>query len=309
VDEQLPASRQPLFHEPFRLRAVATTVMALGILAATAVGCGDVNAALERLSQAQQISAELHVHFSQAVDASNRAVMADTDEQSVAFAHEAEEATQSVAAGVDALRPVLRGLGYTDETGLLDQFVSRFTAYRELDRRILDLAVQNTNLKAQALSFGDAQREADAVAAALKAVAPLDAGQGRWHVEALAAAATASVREVQALQAPHIANADDAVMMSIEKRMTAEESSARSAIDMLAPLVTPASRAHLTAATAALDRFVALNTQIADLSRRNTNVHSLALALDQRQKVTAPCEETLRALQAALAQRHHTGGR
>jgi hypothetical protein len=283
--------------------------MFVSILAGAAMGCGDVNAALERLADARQLSADLHVHFSEAVDASNRAVMADTDEQSLAFAGEAQQAIQAVNSGVDALRPMLQGLGYTDESRLLDQFVSRFAQYREVDRRVLDLAVQNTNLKAQALSFGAAQREADAIAGALKAVAPVDSGQSRWHVDALVATAVASVREVQALQAPHIANADDAVMATIERRMEAAEAAARSAIESLVPLVAPGSRPNLTTATAALDRFVALNAEIASLSRRNTNVRSLALTLDEKQKLAPPCEESLRALQAALAQRHHTGGR
>ena len=43
-----------------------------------------------------------------------------------------------------------------------------------------------------------------------------------------------------------------------------------------------------------------LNAQIIALSRRNTNVRSLALSLDQKRKLTGPCEETLHALQAAL---------
>jgi hypothetical protein len=66
------------------------------LLSSAIAGC-DVNAALERVSEARQLSADLHVQFTRAADASNRAVMADTDEASVAFAHEAEEATYPVA--------------------------------------------------------------------------------------------------------------------------------------------------------------------------------------------------------------------
>jgi hypothetical protein len=46
-----------------------------------------------------------------------------------------------------------------------------------------------------------------------------------------------------------------------------------------------------------------LNRQIIALSRRNTNVRSLALALGQKRTLTAACEEDLRALQDALAAR------
>ena len=50
-----------------------------------------------------------------------------------------------------------------------------------------------------------------------------------------------------------------------------------------------------------------LNLQIITLSRRNTNVRSLALSLDEKRKVTTACEDSLRALQAALAKRGFTG--
>jgi hypothetical protein len=50
--------------------------------------------------------------------------------------------------------------------------VSRFAEYRVLDRKILDLAVENTNLKAQRLALGPAQEAADAFRDALKAARP-----------------------------------------------------------------------------------------------------------------------------------------
>ena len=96
--------------------------------------------------------------------------MADTDALSVTFARESEQTTLFVPKDIDTLGPLLKDLRYSDETQLLPEFVSRFAEYRELDRRILDLAVQNTNLKAQRLSFGPAQEAANAFRNALKAV-------------------------------------------------------------------------------------------------------------------------------------------
>ena len=124
-----------------------------------------------------------------------------------------------------------------------------------------------------------------------------------WRVKALAATAVAAVREIQALQAPHIAESDDAAMTRIEKRMTAEEGESRNALKMLAGLIAAGSRAQLTAASSALDRFVDFNTQLIALSRRNTNVRSLALSLGQKRMLTATCEDSLRALQDALSKR------
>lgn len=265
--------------------------------------------ALQRLVESRRLAADLRVQFTKAADASNRAVMADTDEASVAFAREAEQATQGVEKDAGTLAPILSGLGYANEAQMLQEFNSRFAEYRVLDRNILELAVENTNLKAQRMSFGPAQESADAFRDSLAAIAPMDSAKDAWRMKALVATAIAAVREIQVLQAPHIAEADEAAMTRMEKQMATEEASARSVLATLGPVTQPASRPHLAAATAALDRFMALNAQIIELSRRNTNVRSLALTLGQKRTLTAACEDRLQALQDALAKREFTATR
>jgi hypothetical protein len=292
-----PASVLPACHR----------VAIVALLAAAAWGC-DATPASERLSQARHLSAELLVQFTKAADAANRAVMADTDEASAAFAREAERASQLVQTNIDALEPILEGLRYTEESRLLQEFHRRFDEYRELDRRVLELAVENTNLKAQRLAFGPVQEEADAFRDALRDLVPSDA-RDSWRVRALVAEAVAAVREIQVLQAPHIAAADDAVMTRIEGQMEAAAAGARRPLDTLASLVQPASKTRVARATAALDRFVGLNAQVSALSRRNTNVRSLALVLNEKGKLTAACEDSLRAIREALERRGFTGTR
>jgi len=278
---------------------VAVVTLGIGLTS----GCGDVNAALEKLSQARQLSADLLVQFTKAADASNRSVMADTDEASTAFAREADDAKQAVHHDVDTLGPMLKDLGYSDETRILEQFTSRFAEYDVLDRRILDLAVENTNLKAQRLSFGPAQKAVDDLRAALDAIVASAPARETWHVQALAASALASVREIQVLQAPHIAEADDAAMTRMEKQMAAAETGVRTALTSLAAITDPGARPRLGAATTAFDRFTGVNAQILALSRRNTNVRSLALSLNQKPALTDSCETSLRDLRDALGKR------
>jgi hypothetical protein len=285
------------------MRRLAIVVIAAGM---TACG-GDVNAALERLSEARHLAADLLVEFTHASDASNRAVMADTDAASVAFAQEAALAKQAVHKDVESLRPLLAGLGYTDEAQLLDTFGRQFAAYEALDRQILDLAVENTNLKAQRLSFGAAQAADDAFEQAVDAVTPANAGNV-WRVKAAGAAAISAVREIEVLQAAHIAAPDDGSMAGFETRMKAQETIARGALADLSSVIDAPSQKRLAAAGDALNRFMDVNTQIVGLSRRNTNVRSLALSLDQKRGATGPCEATLRALRAALDKHGYSGG-
>ena len=278
------------------------------LLLGAASGCGeDTNVVLERLSEARQITADLQVQFTRAADAANRAVMADTDEASVTFAKEAGQATASIQKDIETLNPLLATLGYSDETRLLKEFSDRFAEYQALDRRILDLAVENTNLKAQRLAFGPGQEAANAFRDALKAVRASGSDKDSWHVEALIARAVTTVREIQVLQAPHIADADEAVMTRMETEMATSEKEARRSLDALRAVAPSASKPHLDAAAAALARFMDLNAQIIALSRRNTNVRSLALSLDQKRTITVSCEERLHALQNALGRRGYSG--
>jgi Four helix bundle sensory module for signal transduction len=158
-----------------------TNVIALVLLFG---GC-DVNRALERVSEARRLSADLLVQFTKAAHATDRAVMADTDDVSLTFAHEAEQATATIQRDAEALAPILRELSFEKELDLLQQFDTQFADYRTLDRSILDLAVENTNLKAQRLSFGAAREAADAFRDSLEAIAPADAARDAWHVKAL----------------------------------------------------------------------------------------------------------------------------
>jgi hypothetical protein len=283
--------------------------IALIAFAVTAAGGCDVNSALRHLSEARRIAADLHVQFTRAADATNRAVMADTDETSMALAREAEEAKEAVRKDAASLAPILQALRYAEEIRLLEEFGAEFARYRALDQTILELAVLNTNLKAQRLSFGSAQEAADAFRDALQAVSPKDSARDHWRVKALAANAVAAVREIQALQAPHIAEPDDAVMGRMEERMKGAEMAARSALSALPPLVQPASRSQLASANAALDRFMSVHAEILAMSRRNTDVRSLVLARDQKVTLTAACDKSLRALREALAKRGYTGTR
>jgi hypothetical protein len=280
------------------------------ITLALAISCRETpNAVLTELTEARRLAADLRVQFNKASDASNRAVMADTDEASVAFAREAEQTKRFVQNDVAALSPRLRSLGHAPEMKSLEEFGNHFADYEKLDRGILELAVENTNLKAQHLSFGPAREAADAFRDSLSSLVAHTPSKDRCLVESLVAKAVVAVREVQVLQAPHIAESDDAAMTRLEQEIAALEATAGDAVKALPELVDPKARSEVAIAVAALDRFQAISREIVKLSRRNSNVRSLELSLRQKPAVTAACDESLRALQDALAKETFTATR
>jgi hypothetical protein len=268
-------------------------VIALSIVAA---GCINGPAVLTQQVEARRLASDLRVQFTKAADASNRAVMADTDDASAAAAREAEESRKQVGQRLDSLRPILKSLGYSDEVSALEAFEGRYAEYRTLDDEILPLAVENTNLKAQRLSFGPAREAVDAFRSALRSTAGAARAQKPCCPDALIAKGVEALLEIQVLQARHIAESDEAAMTRMEAEMKSLAGEARRSLEALKGQAA----APLADAAAALARFVSTNDEIVTLSRRNSNVRSLALTLGRKRVVTAACDEQLRILEEAL---------
>jgi hypothetical protein len=276
----------------------------------TASGCvNGSKSVLMQQAEAHRLASHLRVQFTRAADASNRAVMADTDEASTAAAREAQQATQAVQQDVESLHRTLEDLGDREEAAQLDRFKARFEEYKALDATILPLAVENTNIKAQRLSFGPAQDAVNTFRQSMDAATRTAAAPNTSRVEALAVQAIAALLDVQVMQARHIAESDEAAMSALEARMTAEEAAARKALESLKTLLPAAAGNQLAEASAALDRFTAINAELVTLSRRNSNVRSLALSLGKKRAVTAECDDVLQQLEDTLAKHHFAATR
>jgi hypothetical protein len=287
-------------HARIAASRIARVLSLVAAVATSGIGCNATAVPyLDRLAELRATSAALRLDFVKANDASNRAVMADTNDVSVAFAHDAAESLKAVDRDVAALGPSLKGLGLEREAELLGEFGRRLVAYREVDRRVLELAVENTNLKASRLSFGPVAEAADRLRGALGALSSKVPEKERCKVEGLVATAMLAVREVQVLQAPHIAEADDGAMTRLENDMTRLESKARESLQTLAALAAIDPGASV-AATSALAQFERRSAEVVKLSRRNSNVVSLDLSLRTKPALTRACEEALAGLEDAL---------
>jgi hypothetical protein len=289
-------------------RHSASTRAAAAVLAALAASaCVSGGSMLERVLEARQIASELHVEFTKASDAANRAVMSETDESAAAAVEESKRARELVEKSAERLQPTLESLGFEEELGYLREFRARFEEYRQVDDEVLSLATENSNIKAQRLSFGPSRDALDAMRASLDAA--VGEGAGGPRAEALAARAQNAVLDIQVLHAPHIAEADDGAMTRLEERMAKDESVARDALEQLEAAVGPSGAAQVAAARAALDRFTAVHKQIITLSRRNSNVRSLALSLGRKRTLAAQCEDQLTQLEQALSKHRFTATR
>jgi hypothetical protein len=286
-----------------RLMPAGTLIMFAACGSLGIAGCSNSRPTLILTDQveARRLGADIRVQFTMAADAANRAVMADTDETSKSAAEEAVKARDQLEHDVALLEPVLKGLGYANDISNLDEFKTQFAEYKKLDDETLNLAVENTNLKAQRLSFTTAQTAVDDFRKALDTLPREARPQDRARVEALSGRAQIAALTILVVQARHIAESNDQAMTKMEDQMAAGDQDARRALTDLQALVGRNGASALSDANTALNQLKAVNDEIVRLSRRNTNVRSLALALGQKHSVRAKCEAALQALADGLA--------
>ena len=241
----------------------------------------DIETRHARLTRKADLVAHMRADLYAAAQSEKSAVLAETDEASKDFAAAAVTAVGRVDAGLAQFRKLG---GDQEEEALTRDFAAAFDEYRKVDQEVLTLAVQNTNLKALALSFGPAQA---ALADMDRALAPL-----ADNVQAQRA--LAETLRIQSLHAPHIMEKTGERMDALERDMAR---SSRAAHAALAALPQGPER---TAAQAAFERHAKITAEVLALSRQNTNVRSLTLSLERKTKVLASCVESLRVLEEFL---------
>jgi hypothetical protein len=252
---------------------------------------------VQKLQRIQAMSRDLLA----AAEAEKSAVMAETDEASQAFAEQALQASQNVEKARRELEPLLEGK--RQEAHLFQEFSRCWAKLQEIDREVLSLAVQNTNLKALRLSFVPAAEAMRSMEEALNHLMDVvSASPDAVEIIRLAATVAMSALNIYTLQAPHIAESTETRMEEMEATMHSLDAQVIDALQRLRVLVDESGKPFLKAAWASYKDFQHINAAIVELSRQNSNVRSYALSLGQKRKTTAQCQDMLAALQETVQQ-------
>jgi hypothetical protein len=263
----------------------------------------DSSAAHELAAKATRVDlvGRMELALASASEAEKSAVLAITDEDSLAYAEQARASTFEVERARGELDALLGTNPIQRERDLLIRFSETFALLQRIDDEVLGLAVQNTNLKAYRLLFGSSAETMGEMQDALsRLVAKHQDLPDAKKIMALAMGAQIGVLSIQTLLAPHIAEESDAKMDEMEAAMAKEEMQVRKDLDELAALEGPQASADRTLATTRFDHYLAIKAEILKLSRANTNVRSLALSLNQKRKAMSVCLEALSALKEAI---------
>lgn len=243
----------------------------------------------------------MRINLLEAVEAEKNAVMALTDEESEAYAAQSRQAADAV----ETRRKEIESLIHQDErhreTALLKEFNACWSQYRILNETILNLAVQNTNLKAQQISSTQCAQEIQNLEDSLSRIVKNDNNNKQCSEAVIPAyaALTASFK-IFALHKPHIEEADDKQMDKIEQDIKSYGESAKNAFNTLNSMTALGDNPDLKDAKVAYDKFMNLTNEVIMLSRMNTNIKSAELSLGKLRLVSAQCQEILATLQKTV---------
>jgi hypothetical protein len=234
--------------------------------------------------------------FLESVEAEKSAVLATTDEESKAFAGQSEQST----ARINRLRGELDALivadGRKTEIEKLHAFEAVWADVEQVDRRLLALAVANTNLKAARLSASKGAAALDRFVDELGEI--MRGTDSAAMIRTLAGASIAALR-IQPLLLVHIPSADDAEMTRIEDRMQALSDEVERDLDALRK-GGRAQPQQLAAATQAWTDYQGILKEVLRLSRENTNVMSFDVSVHEKRQVMKECLKALSALRKAV---------
>jgi hypothetical protein len=243
----------------------------------------------------------MRIHLLEAVEAEKNAVMAITDEASEGFAVQARKAADDVESSRKEIEAIIYQQKLPRETEILNDFNVCWSQFRKLDETILNLATQNTNLKAQKISATQGSQEMEHFEQSLNRIIHRNTNNNQSNKAVmLSYEALTDGLKIFALHKPHIEEADDQEMDKIEQSIKSYDESARKALGSLRRIADLRDSDDLNNAETAYERFMNLTGEVLRLSRMNTNIKSAELSLGRKSLISSQCQEILATLQETV---------
>ncbi|EHJ46703.1 hypothetical protein DFW101_0686 [Solidesulfovibrio carbinoliphilus subsp. oakridgensis] len=291
-----------------RFRSVAAILAVLAVLVCCLAGCsgGDVRNNVKALRDKQRLIAALRYGLLTAVDLEKNALLSSVQSDGRMFLAKARNAMAGCAKDLARLGDLVRADANAKETEGFSAVAADFAQIEAVDATLLGLAGRNTNLQATALSRTEA---ALAISRLQRALTPIIDGPscpaGREALRVVTAGLS-----ILSLHTQHIAESSSAGMDTLEAAMNRQNARAAAALDRLSGLLPPdADAALLAEAKAAYADFRRVTQEVLGLSRQNTNIEAVALAMGQKRLVTAKALADLAALEDVVGEKEFTATR
>lgn len=281
---------------------LALALILFAVFAKYSNNAASVRTVYENILEKKRLLSEIRVDLLKSIEMEKSAVMALTDQESMEYANQSRAASTSVDQNLTALRPLVDTMPV--EKKHLDDFAACWAELGKIDQVLLPLAVENTNLKAAALSRDQGGEGMQRFEQALETVRASAAGHPEERqITALASRAMVAALKIFNLHGPHIIEPDTTKMDQIEARMKAEETVVTQSLAALEELFSNDKPEAISQAKGAFAEFLAVTNQVVHLSRLNSNIKSLELSMGRKRTIAAQCDDALAALQESVQQK------
>jgi hypothetical protein len=223
-----------------------------------------------------EIVSRMRINLIKSTDLEKGAVMAITDEESQDLAEQSRKSADAVERDYHGLKELIDAAKIEKEMKLLNEFSDNWNNIKMIDIELLSLAVENTNLKAENLSFTTAAPAITNFERLLSELMDIPKSDGeRAQTAKLAYQAATAAMRIYSLEAPHINEAQDEKMDALENLMGMNEKKVRDALLNLSRLIDQQGKIILNDALSAFAKFMEVHKEVIRLSRMNTNIKSL----------------------------------
>jgi methyl-accepting chemotaxis protein len=257
----------------------------------------------------RQALADLQSTLFMSIRAQKNAILAPDDEGSRQSAEESRSLLTDIRSALDRLRGLTSAAGGDTQSAAVKALGESIDAFRTINEETLDLAVQNTNLKARALLAGDHRRQVELLAsllrreigeaASVQAPSPEDLSRLRSLAEALAA-----LLEMHPALVRHIESSDRQEMTTQASRLADLHSRVLAGLEAAAG----GDAAGTPEGANALAELESIQAGILKLSETDANNRSVSLSLLEAKAAADGCSGRIDEL-ADLFAREATAGR
>lgn len=245
----------------------------------------------------------IRLSLAAASEALNNAVLATREQDSKAFIDEARTADADIERSRTELEQLSKSHVNRREIELMERAAQSLLAFQQIEKQLFELAVQNSNRKALELAFGPAMdlvKQIDQSLGHIIAGNVDSAADSRLRVVQLADEARIAILSTQILILPHIAEASDLKMDEFEVQLSEHARKIRESLAELKPLLSESDQAKIATTTSVYAEFEKLKSQIIALSRQNTDLRAVTLALTEKRHSMLECQDALIALEQAI---------
>jgi hypothetical protein len=259
------------------------------------------NSHYETTLEKKKILSQMRIDLLKSVEMEKNAVMAHTDRESIDFANQSRAASATVDHDLSILRSLVDTISSQDERKLMDEFSTCWTEFGQLDQVILELAVENTNLKAATLSREKGAETIRKFEQALEHLVQVSAStQNESRIAEPVSRALIAGLKLYNLHSAHIAEATDEKMDQIEAQMKTEENKVADSFATLSDIVGAESQGAVSQVKTAFAEFAEVTAKVIQLSRINSNIKSMELSFGKKRRIAAQCDAVLAAFQETV---------